>query len=76
MAGTSRSPLDKTVSYSATGDLPVIQLVRARVVLSTVVMKGEVMNGVEETARSDKFSYGWMRLAIHVDRVPSCGSRP
>jgi hypothetical protein len=50
-AGTSRSPLDRTVSYSSTGDLPVIQLVRALVVLNTVVMEREVMIGVVRTAR-------------------------
>jgi hypothetical protein len=38
-AGTSRSPLGKTVSYSSTVDLPVIQLARALVVLNTVVME-------------------------------------
>jgi hypothetical protein len=42
-AGTSRSPLGRTVSYSSTVDLPVIQLARALVVLNTVVMEREVI---------------------------------
>jgi hypothetical protein len=45
-AGTSRSPLGKTVSYSSTADLPVIQLPRARVVLNTVVMDEEAIGAV------------------------------
>ncbi len=50
-AGTSRSPLGKTVSYSFTADLPVIQLPTARVVLNTVVMEEEAIGAVAETAR-------------------------
>jgi hypothetical protein len=58
-AGTSRSPLGKTVSYSSTVDLPVIQLARALVVLNTVVMEREATSGVVETARLRPKHHGY-----------------